>query len=501
MTAEKTLATRKTGDKMEISAKTKIDDLLKSFPFLLDFFINKSPKFKHLKNPMMRKTIGKVATLKQVAEMGNLDLSALVAEIKATIQSAEGGADFLPTLESQAPITDPAERQAVLKGIIRDLHKGENLEALKKRFRELIKDLDPAEIPRMEQGLIDEGMPESEVKRLCDVHVAVFQESLDRHEMPRVPTGHPVHTLLEENRAAESLMNEIDQLLKIIETAAVKDTTAHYAARLGELIDSLSDINLHYLKKENQLFPQLEAHGLTAPPQVMWAIHDDIRAMLKRVKQLHADSSLPDTVAATREILTAIRDMIYKEDHVLLPLTLDTLSEPEWVKVKAGEAEIGYAWIQPQDWRPTVQPAEMPEYLEQVGKIRLDTGFLETNQINLILTHLPVDLTFVDENDEVAYYSQGKERIFARSPGIIGRSVQKCHPPKSVHIVNQILEKMKSGERDQADFWIQMGDRFIYIRYFAVRDASGNYKGCLEVSQDVSAIRRLEGERRLLQWQ
>jgi DUF438 domain-containing protein len=485
---------------MEISAKTKIDDLLKKFPFLMDFFISKSPKFKHLKNPMMRKTIGKVATLKQVAEMGNLDLAVLVAEIEAKLRST-GDAVLSPSHEIQQPITDPAERQAILKGIIRDLHKGENLEALKKRFRELIKDLDPAEIPKMEQGLINEGMPESEVKRLCDVHVAVFQESLDRHEMPRVPAGHPVHTLLEENRAAENLMNEIDQLLNIIATAAVKNTTAHYAARLGELLDSLSEINLHYLKKENQLFPQLEAHGLTAPPQVMWAIHDDIRAMIKKVKQLHSDSSLPDTVAATRELLTAIRDMIYKEDHVLLPLTLDTLSESDWVKVKAGEAEIGYAWIQPEEWRATVESSETPAYLEQAGKIQLDTGFLAADQINLILTHLPVDLTYVNENDEVAYYSQGKERIFARSPGIIGRSVQKCHPPKSVHIVNQILEKMKSGERDQADFWIQMGDRFIYIRYFAVRDAAGNYKGCLEVSQDITAIRRLEGERRLLEWQ
>jgi uncharacterized protein len=485
---------------MEISAKTKIDDLLKNFPFLLDFFINKSPKFKHLKNPMMRKTIGKVATLKQVAEMGNLDLSALVAEIEAKIRSTSE-ASVSPSRKTEQPITDPAERQAVLKGIIRDLHKGEDVEALKKRFRELIKDLDPAEIPKMEQGLIDEGMPESEVKRLCDVHVAVFQESLDKHEMPRVPTGHPVHTLLEENSAAEKLMNEIEQLLKIIETAAVKDTTAHYTARLGELIDSLSEINLHYLKKENQLFPQLEAHGLTAPPQVMWAIHDDIRALIKKVKQLQADSSLADTVTATRELLTAIRDMIYKENHVLLPLTLDTLSESEWIKVKAGEAEIGYAWIEPEEWGPTPEAAEATEAIAQVGNIRLDTGSLTADQINMMLTHLPVDLTFVNENDEVAYYSQGKERIFARSPGIIGRNVQKCHPPKSVHIVNQILAKMKSGEKNQADFWIQMGGRFIYIRYFAVRDAVGNYKGCLEVSQDVTAIRGLEGERRLLQWQ
>ena len=484
---------------MELSAKTKIDDLLKKYPFLMDFFIKKSPKFKHLKNPMMRKTIGKVATLKQVVEMGNLDLPLLLAEIDDEIRKAGMEAVSRQPHDSLQPSIDPTERQEILKGIIRDLHQGKELEPLKKRFRELIKDIDPSEIPKMEQSLIDEGMPESEVKRLCDVHVAVFKESLEKHEIPRVPAGHPVHTLLEENRAAENIMNEIDQLLNIIETAADKKATTLYAERLAELIDSLSEINLHYLKKENQLFPQLEAHGLTAPPQVMWAIHDDVRAMIKKFKQLRSDSSLPDTITATRELLTAIRDMIYKEDHVLFPLTLDTLSESDWIRVKEGEKEIGYAWIQPSEWS-AAQPTEKPEYPEQVNKIQLDTGLLSADQINLILTHLPVDLTLGNENDEVAYYSQGKERIFARSPGIIGRSVQKCHPPKSIHIVNEILDKLKSGERDQPDFWIQLGGRFIYIRYFAVRDAAGKYRGCLEVSQDVTEIRQLEGERRLLQW-
>jgi DUF438 domain-containing protein len=111
-----------------------------------------------------------------------------------------------------------------------------------------------------------------------------------------------------------------------------------------------------------------------------------------------------------------------------------------------------------------------------------------------------VDLTFVDEADEVRYYSATKDRIFARAPGIIGKRVQDCHPPKSVHVVNKILDEFKAGTRDAAEFWMMFGEQFVHIRYFALRDGDGNYRGTLEVSQEVSGVRALEGERRLLDW-
>jgi DUF438 domain-containing protein len=209
---------------------------------------------------------------------------------------------------------------------------------------------------------------------------------------------------------------------------------------------------------------------------------------------------LAETVATLKGLLTAIRDMIYKEEHILFPMSLETLTESDWTKVKQGEEEIGYAWIKPNgEWPPQAEAGE--ERAIGTEKIHLDTGDLSKDLINLMLTHLPVDLTLVDENDRVAYYSQGKERIFPRSPGIIGREVQKCHPPESVHIVNTILDEFKAGKKDVAEFWIQVGGKFIYIRYFALRSPDGAYKGCLEVSQDITEIRHLEGERRLLDWE
>jgi hypothetical protein len=196
-----------------------------------------------------------------------------------------------------------------------------------------------------------------------------------------------------------------------------------------------------------------------------------------------------------------LKDMIYKEEHILFPMTLETLSDDDWAKVMTGEGEIGYAWIEPEKgWRPTSAATQVEMMTGKVGSLNLDTGQLTVEQVNLMLTHLPVDLSFVNANDEVIYYSNTEDRIFPRSPGIIGRTVQNCHPPKSVDVVEKILDEFKSGSKDTADFWIQMRGRFIYIRYFAVRDSNGTYKGCLEVSQDVTDIRSLQGEKRLLDW-
>ncbi|MBW2066435.1 MAG: DUF438 domain-containing protein, partial [Deltaproteobacteria bacterium] len=259
-------------------------------------------------------------------------------------------------------------------------------------------------------------------------------------------------------------------------------------------------INVHYLRKENQLFSLLEAHDISGPSQVMWAIHDDIRALLKKAQEQLSTTNPQEAIAPLNEAVNAIREMIYKEENILYPMSLEILSEEEWGKVKDGEEEIGYAWVQPgTGWAPSVKEERI--HPTRGEKLQLNTGYMTKELIDIMLQHLPVDLTLVDEEDRVAYYSVGKERIFPRSPGIIGRKVQRCHPPDSVHIVNRLLDSFKSGERDQAEFWIQMGGKFIHIRYLALRDEQGNYKGCLEVTQDITHIKNLEGERRLLDWQ
>jgi len=391
------------------------------------------------------------------------------------------------------------DKKEQLKKIIQDLHKGIDMDILKKRFAELIKNVTPSEISDMEQSLIDEGMPESEIKRLCDVHVEVFKQSLEKQKRPEMDPGHPVHTFMLENRETEKILHQLDSILEKLGGSPDKKIFEKYKKNLEKVIDTLSHINIHYLRKENQLFPALEAHGLSGPTQVMWGIHDDVRATLKNVKISLSPGKTLETVKTIKKLNQMIKDMIYKEEHILFPMSIENLTKKDWVKVKKGEEEIGYAWIKPEkDWPSENIISNNKEY--NLGKLPLDTGALSLHQINLMLKHLPVDISFVNEKDEVAYYSDTPERIFPRSAGVIGRKVQKCHPPKSVHVVEKILKEFKDGKKNVAEFWITLAGKFIHIRYFAIRDNNGRYQGTLEVSQDITDIKNLEGEKRLLDW-
>ncbi|MGZ5497693.1 MAG: DUF438 domain-containing protein [Candidatus Aminicenantales bacterium] len=391
----------------------------------------------------------------------------------------------------------------ILKDIIRDLHAGGDIEILKKHFAALVHDVSGADIGAMEQQLIDEGLPEEEVRKLCDLHVKVFEESLDAQPAPETVPGHPLHTLAEENKAVARIVAEARDVLDRLRTASGPDSLAGGKERLSELLDDLAQIEKHYLKKENQLFPRLEDKGIRGPSKVMWAVHDDIRAHLKDFRRALDLDNTELVVQNGRWVIQEIGDMVAKEEKILFPMAIEALDASDWAKVKKGEEEIGYAWIAPAPaWAPEVTgpaaPAAAPG--REAGTIDLDRGVLSAEQIDLLLTRLPVDITFVDEHDTVAYYSATPDRIFPRSAGVIGRKVQNCHPSKSLEIVDRILRAFRSGARSSAEFWIESGDKFLYIRYLALRDGAGAYRGALEVTQDVTAIRALHGERRLLDW-
>ena len=472
---------------MELSPKTKVNDIITRYPFLKEYLVQLNPEFKMLDNPIMRKTVGRLASLGKAALIGGMDVKVLLEGIAGEIKKRTG--ESVVVLASQGGLDEDAARIDTLKNIIRDLHAGKDAESQKRKFQELIKDVAPWEIAQMEQALIREGMPETEIKKLCDVHVQVFQEALEHKTVPGLPAGHPVHTLMLENRTLESILCEAE---------AITDYVREKDRLLGAL-DRIAEIDKHFVRKENQLFPVLETKGVTGPSKVMWALHDDIRGFLKDVRKRVADGKMEKV--AMEALAKMLRDMIYKEEHILFPMALETLSEEEWGKVAAGEQEAGYAWIRPEAvWRPAAGSTPEAAMAAAAGSLPLDTGRLTLEQVNLILTHLPVDVSFVNENDEVAYYSASPERIFPRSPGVIGRKVQNCHPPKSVDMVEKILKAFKDGSKSTAEFWIQMRGRMLHIRYFAVRNAEGEYKGCLEVSQDITHIQKLTGNKRLLDW-
>jgi len=492
---------------MELTPGTKLHDLLKAHPFLLDFLVRLTPAFGKLKNPVMRNTVGRVASLSQAARMGDVPLEKLLSDIAAEIRRVtnEDVSVALQAVGGEEPLTREA-RHEILKDIIRDLHSGQDLERLKKRFAALIENVSPAEISEMEQRLIQEGMPVEEVQRLCDVHVQVFKESLDSQKGPDVPPGHPLHTLWAENRALERILGRAETLLAEATGPGGGTIPAGLKTELEKAFASLAEVDKHFLKKENQLFPVLEDRGVSGPSKVMWGVDNEIRGRLKEASSSLASGDATGLAARGKKVLTELRDMIYKEEKILFPMSLETLEAGDWARVKRGEEEVGYAWgvVPGRDWRPEpagTEDAPRIPYEQPLARLPLDTGALSLEQVNLILKNLPLDVTLVDEEDRVRYYSDGKERIFPRSRAVIGRKVQDCHPASSLHVVNRILEAFRKGEKDVADFWINLKGRFVLIRYFAVRDGEGRYRGCLEVSQDATDIRALRGERRLLDWE
>lgn len=402
---------------------------------------------------------------------------------------------------------DRAQRQETLKGVIRNLHAGQSVADVKETFAELIRDIAPAEIAEMEQNLIAEGIPTMEVKRLCDVHVSVFRESLDAQAATRPETipGHPIHTLVAENAAAATVLDVLHEALEILEKAPGQGQLAKARQELAHL----REYEKHFLRKENLLFPYLEKYDFSGPSTVMWAIHDDIRADWKALDALLMTGPGDDAAKFGSQVdelfarlRTAISEMFYKEENILFPAAMQKLSREEWVELRNQEAEVGYCYVKPGSrWAPA--PSLQSDHgelltLAPFGEIRLDTGSLTAEQINLLLNHLPVEVTFVDENDEVCFFSKSKEALFPRSSAIIGRKVQNCHPPASLHRVQRILDDFRAGRRDTGEFWIHMKGKHIYIRYFALHDEAGNYRGTMEVTQEISRIRELEGERRLL---
>lgn len=403
-------------------------------------------------------------------------------------------------------LTVDPERQLKLKDIIGKLHQGVPVHEVKREFGRLIQGVSAAEVAAMEQALIDGGMPVEEVQRLCEVHVEVFEQSLAQNGNPKKTPGHPVYTLIEENRRAMTALKELKNTARAFRWGMSSRDTAAAA------LENASKIIIHYTRKENQLFPYLEKHGFTGPSRVMWGKHDEIRELFKEAR-LALDQGGKAFAPKAAAIAQKMKKMIFMEEHILIPEAVRRLSEREWAQIRLGEDAIGFAWIKPEALYDAalVLAAEqkkdqlMTEKVETpkapaAGMLNLDTGTISAELLNLALKTLPVDISVVDEDDHVLYYSDSPHRLFPRSPAVIGRSVQNCHPQKSVETVNKILSAFKKSEKDSARFWIEMGGRFILIEYYALRDKDGKYRGTLEMSQDLTELRALQGQRRLLDW-
>ncbi len=401
-------------------------------------------------------------------------------------------------------IDNREHRQKVLREIIGELHEGKSVEEVKARFEETFSGISTAEIAALEEALIREGMPVSEIQRLCDVHAAILGTSIEeihREEKPEDIPGHPIYTFRQENRRLEQLLAEqIKPNLATFMTGDSKEARLN----LQKDLNLLWQVDKHYSRKENLVFPFMEKYGITAPPKVMWGVDDEIRATIKEAGRLLDEDAVKKDLVKERieEAVSNIKEMIFKEESILFPMALETLTEEEWFEIATESAEIGYCLIEaPERWQPANINLEAKVQAEGEkpadGYLRFPSGILSLDEITSILNTLPIDITFVDKEGLVKYFSQGSERIFARPTTIIGRRVNDCHPPASVHIVETIIADLQSGQKDDEAFWIKMGHRYVYIRYFAVRNKDGEYLGTLEVTQDIKPIQNISGEKRL----
>lgn len=400
----------------------------------------------------------------------------------------------------QEVLNTSVERQEMLKKIIKDLHNGKSVDEVKAEFEEAVGSITVAEISQLEQALMEEeGIPVAEVQRLCSVHAAVFKGSIEdihRSDKQEDQPGHPIHTFKLENKEIDMLVNFKMQLHF---ERYVKEDTEENIFKLLEDLSLLLDVDKHYSRKENLLFPYLEKYGIYGPTKVMWGIDDNIRDAIKYVKQklTSYNGDKQDIINALTFVLRETSEMIFKEENILFPMALQNLTEDEWVKIAHESDEIGFCLTGPAGvWKPERKALQTEAISE--GFIKMETGILSLKQLELMLNHLPVDITFIDKDDVVRYFSHGKERIFARTKAVIGRTVQNCHPPRSVHTVEELLEDFKAGRKDTEDFWIKFHDKYVYIRYFAVRDENGEYIGTLEFTQNISPIQEIEGEKRIL---
>jgi len=397
-------------------------------------------------------------------------------------------------------------RKKLLKHMILQLHEGVAPEEVRGKLVSLLKSIPYNEVVQVEQELINEGLPEEEVLKFCDIHTQVLDGQIDQTGAREIPVGHPVDTFKKENKELLKLIKTMGRFYEKIQVPEEIELETN-VLELKAFFNNLMDVEKHYLRKENLLFPYLEKYNITGPPKVMWGKHDETRELLKVAREgLDVKGGMePAELETLVELVLkpasgAVSDMVMKEEEILFPMCMDKLSDEEWYQISQESPEIGYCLYDPEiEWKPEgVEPSPVARTLE--GSVHLPTGKLSIPELIAFFGTMPVELTFVDSKDKVKFFSHGIKPIFKRNRAVIGRDVRLCHPPKSVHVVEQVISDFKSGKEERTVFWLEMQGIFVHIEYYALRNEFNKYLGTLEVVQDITELRKLEGEQRLLSY-
>jgi len=395
-----------------------------------------------------------------------------------------------------------------------------SLEEARKALKDRVQHLAPYEIAIIEQEMVEETEDEC-IKEDIQAMLEVFQDVLVTKDQ-ELPENHPISCYRRENAKMKELLLSVEDL---VQYPLIKNQWL-------ELYEDLLKFKIHLSRKQNQLYPVLEKKGFTRPTTTMWTLDDFIRDEIAECYNLLLEDKEEEFIGKQAELVADVRDLMDKEENILYPTSLEMINEEEFRYMAEGDREIGFAYISVQADKsdnsasasspasastagaPLSGLSSAPGFAEELAgllgkygfnnkeeKLNVTTGQLTLEQINLIYQHMPVDLSYVDENELVCFYTDTKHRVFPRSKNVIGRDVKNCHPKASVHIVEEIIKKFRSGEQDKAEFWINKPDLFIYIIYYAVRDEKGKFRGVLEMMQDCTHIRSLQGSQTLLTWE
>lgn len=488
------------------------------------------------------------------------------------------------------------QRIQVLKDILLRLHHGASPDSVEADFQAHFSDVSPIEVSLMEHELMngDQGVGFEDVMKLCTVHAKVMAAGVQGKEVPdSQQEGHPVWIFKQENLALQAGLHRIQRLLDALETAESQgqDLDPGLLRGLTRQYQLLDQFQRHYRRKEELFFPIMESYGHDAPPKVMWGVDDQIRDLfglakeaLKGLVDQAGDASVTQVLATYQAFVQEFKDMIFKEEAILIPLLLSLFSEDDWLAIAKDSSEFGYAIIQPdKEWVPsrvkfgaqgengeltgagrgsqaqnkgpaetsadapagagqadpgsnlatgpvagptknstagsisesasnlatdptakpsthsaadsTTSPAPNPE-----ADLPFGGGCLSLKEANLILNHLPFEITFIDKNDLFKYFNTSiaiDNKLFPRVPSAIGRHVKMCHPPRSLDMVMTLIDDLKHKRRTSESMWFHRSDgRFAYVTYIGVFDDQDQYMGVLEYVHDIAPLLDLGPDKR-----
>lgn len=515
-----------------IDLDKSVYEICTKFPAIKDLMAENG--FKEITEPGRLQTMGRFMTIPKGCAHKGVDLEELKGVFRAhgfVIKGDDVAASDAPLTASDAPLaTTPEERKALIAQYLERLNDGEDIESVREDFARNFKDVSGGEISTAEQELIAGGVPMEKVLRLCDVHASLFEGHVScAHNIGAVEEtpGHPVWTMRQENDRIMAFINDrvkpdVKRTRMLTEASSAAEREGIVAILKADM-EAFDEVFIHYKRKEELLFPHLERHDITGPSKVMWGKDDEVRNAVHGAEALletaygEYDSQLLAGVADyLDEAVEGTLSMVSKEENVLIPLSLEHLSATQWTQIASEENEFGHAFgVTPPAWH--ADPLELANdklnemeatasgenaenssdtRTSQDETIHLSTGEFTLAQLEAVFATIPLDITFVDANDKTCYFSHGDTRAFPRPKSCLGRDVYDCHPPKSQEAVRRILTEFKSGKRDVSEFWFKAMGKFLYVRYFAVRDEEGNYLGALETTQDIGPIKALEGENR-----